>query len=32
LSVAQLLPGEGFDDLFERGSRYSILGNLILTY
>lgn len=32
LSVAQLLPGEGFDDLFERDSRYSILGNLILTY
>lgn len=32
LSLAQLLPGEGFDDLFERDSRYSILGNLILTY
>lgn len=32
LSVAQLLPGAGFDDLFDRGSRYSVLGNLILTY
>jgi hypothetical protein len=31
LSVAQLLPGAGFDDLFDSGSRYSVLGHLILT-
>jgi len=32
LSAAKLLPGNGFDQLFERESRYSILGNVILTY
>lgn len=32
LSAARLLPGSGFDALFERDTRYSILGNLILMY
>lgn len=32
LSAARLLPGDGFDDLFERDARYSVLGNLILTF
>lgn len=32
LSVARLFPDQAFDDLFVRDSRYSVLGNLILTY
>jgi len=32
LSVAKLMPADGFDDLFKTESNYSVLGNLILTY
>lgn len=32
LSVARLLPDQAFDELFVHDSRYSVLGNLILTY
>ncbi|MCC1497813.1 hypothetical protein [Alcanivorax sp. 1008] len=32
LSVATLMPGNGFDELFKTESNYSVLGNLILTY
>jgi len=32
LSAAQLLPGEGFDQLYASENRYSVLANLILTY
>ena len=32
LSVATLVPGSGFEDLYKTESNYSVLGNLILTY
>jgi hypothetical protein len=32
LSVATLMPGKGFEDLFKHESNYSVLANLILTY
>ncbi|MEE4251637.1 MAG: hypothetical protein V2I38_13680, partial [Alcanivoracaceae bacterium] len=32
LSVATLMPGDGFEDLYKTESNYSVLGNLILTY
>ncbi len=32
LSAAQLLPGDGFDQLYADDNRYSVLANLILTY
>ena len=32
LSVATLVPGEGYRDLFEDDMAYAVLGNLVLTY
>ena len=32
LSVATLVPGDGYRDLFEDDMAYAVLGNLVLTY